>query len=76
MTHEMWITVIQSKARSSWNLHHQLPENLKFFVLLASVSGIIGSVGQSNYAAGNSYQDALARYRVSIGQKAVSIDLG
>jgi acyl carrier protein len=76
MTHEMWTTAIQSKVRSSWNLHDQLPENLKFFIFLASVSGIIGSVGQSNYAAGNSYQDALARHRVSIGQKAVSIDLG
>jgi acyl carrier protein len=49
---------------------------MDFFVLLSSVAGIIGSIGQSNYSAGNTYQDSLARYRVSIGQKATSLDLG
>jgi hypothetical protein len=44
--------------------------------MLASVAGIAGSMGQSNYAAGNTYQDGLARYRLSHGEKAVSIDLG
>ncbi|KAK3937383.1 lovastatin diketide synthase [Diplogelasinospora grovesii] len=32
--------------------------------------------GQANYAAGNTFKDALARHRISIGEKAVSIDLG
>ena len=44
--------------------------------MLASFSGIIGNPGQANYAAGNTFQDALAHYRVSIGEKATSIDLG
>ncbi|KAF7853221.1 hypothetical protein EAF04_010723 [Stromatinia cepivora] len=30
----------------------------------------------SNYNAGNTYEDALARYRVSKGEKAISLDLG
>ncbi|RAQ62031.1 hypothetical protein AFCA_013181 [Aspergillus flavus] len=32
--------------------------------------------GQANYDAGNTYEDAITRYRVSIGEKAVSFDLG
>lgn len=71
-----WETSIQSKVRGSWNLHELLPENMDFFVLTSSVSGILGQATQINYASGNSYQDALARYRLSLGEKAVSLDLG
>lgn len=53
-----------------------LPQDLDFFVMLASASGIVGLPGQGNYAAGNTYMDALARHRVAQGQKAVSLDLG
>ena len=67
---------IHPKVHGSWNLHTHLPQNLQFFILLSSVSGVIGATGQSNYAAGNTYQDALARYRVTRGQRAASIDLG
>ncbi|KAM0134678.1 hypothetical protein ACHAO1_005597 [Botrytis cinerea] len=67
---------VQSKVKGSWNLHRILPTGLDFFIMLSSYAGIIGSLGQSNYAAGNTYQGGLARYRVSIGEKAVSIDLG
>ncbi|KAL4937771.1 hypothetical protein BDV06DRAFT_232363, partial [Aspergillus oleicola] len=65
-----------SKVGGSWNLHKVLPPNLDFFILLASLNGIFGNWSQANYAAGNSFQDALARHRVARGQKAVSIDLG
>lgn len=57
-------------------MHKHLPSNLDFFLLLSSVCSVIGTRGQSNYAAGNSYQDALARHRVSRGQKCISLDLG
>lgn len=36
----------------------------------------MGVHGQTNYNAGNTYEDALARYRVARGQKAFSLDLG
>lgn len=57
-------------------MHKHLPSNLDFFVLLSSVCGVTGTRGQSNYAAGNSYQDALARHRVSRGNKCISLNLG
>lgn len=71
-----WSTTIRSKVQSSWNLHKQFPADMDFFIMLSSVSGIIGTIGQANYAAGNTYQDALARYRVLMGQKAIALDLG
>lgn len=44
--------------------------------MLSSAAGIVGSMGQSNYAAGNTYQDGLAAHRLALGEKALSIDLG
>ena len=44
--------------------------------MLSSIVGVLGAHSQANYAAGNTYKDALARYRVASGEKAVSIDLG
>lgn len=76
LTHSDFNAAIKPKVQGSWNLHKHLPPNLDFFVLLSSVAGVTGTRGQSNYAAGNSYQDALARHRVSIGEKAISLNLG
>ncbi|RYP24065.1 hypothetical protein DL765_000793 [Monosporascus sp. GIB2] len=76
MSHAQWKQTIKSKVHSSWNLHNILPQSLDFFVLLSSLSGIYGSISQSNYAAGCTFQDGLARYRTSHGEKALSIDVG
>ncbi|KAK7937173.1 uncharacterized protein PG986_014041 [Apiospora aurea] len=74
MSLEEWQAAIKPKVDGSWNLHHVLGP-LDFFVLLSSATGIIGHQEQSNYAAGNTFQDALARYRVLQGSHAVSLDL-
>ncbi|KAK2005876.1 polyketide synthase [Colletotrichum eremochloae] len=66
---------LNPKRVASWNLHELLPKDLDFFVLLSSFCGVFGNPGQSNYAAGGTFEDAFARYRTSLGQKAVSIDL-
>ena len=76
MSIEDFSAAIKPKVQGSWNLHKHLPRNLDFFVLLSSVAGLTGSRGQSNYAAGCTYQDALARHRVSQGYKCISLDLG
>ncbi|KAL9600828.1 MAG: hypothetical protein Q9179_003083 [Wetmoreana sp. 5 TL-2023] len=67
---------LRPKVQGSWNLHSHLPKAMDFFILLSSTGGVFGSRGQSNYAAGNTFQDALARYRVSRGEKAMSLNLG
>ena len=76
MTSSDFRTCLAPKVQGSWNLHKHLPFDLDFFVMLSSVASITGSRGQSNYAAGCSYQDALARHRMCHGQKAVSLNLG
>jgi len=76
MSHADWRASTDPKTAGSWNLHTVLPKGLEFFVLLASVAGVLGSAGQSNYAAGNTYMDSLAHYRVAQGEKAIALDLG
>lgn len=77
MTHTQWSRTIASKVHSSWNLHSQLPKELDFFILLSSLVGIHGFASQSNYAAGNTFQDSLAQMRTALGYKnSVALDLG
>lgn len=76
MDHDDWKAATDCKSKGSWNLHQLLPKDLDFFVRLGSASGIVDLQGQAKYAAGNTYMDALARYRVAQGRKAVSLDLG
>lgn len=76
MSFEQWQETVSPKMAGSWNLRDLLPKGMDFFVLFSSAVGIFGNVGQSNYAAGNTYQDALAHFRISQGEKATAIDLG
>ncbi|EGX51809.1 hypothetical protein AOL_s00043g828 [Orbilia oligospora ATCC 24927] len=76
MTHSEWSEALAPKASGSWNLHALLPEDMDFFILLSSIQGLMGPRTQGNYAAGNTYKDALAQYRISRGLKAVSLQLG
>lgn len=76
MTYEDWVSCTKPKIQGSWNLHDVLPHDLDFFIMLSSTSGVIGNPGQANYAAGNTFQDALAHYRRRQGLKAVSLDIG
>lgn len=76
MAFDDWVESMQPKVQGSWNLHVALPAVMDFFIMLSSVCGVFGNGGQSNYAAGNTFQDALAEYRRSHGEKAVALDLG
>ncbi|EAW07064.1 putative polyketide synthase [Aspergillus clavatus NRRL 1] len=76
MSHFEWTDGLNPKVIGTWNLHCALPGNLDFFVMMSSISGIGGFGGLANYAAGNTYLDAITRYRVARGQKAVALNLG
>ncbi|KAF7184331.1 hypothetical protein CNMCM7691_005083 [Aspergillus felis] len=76
MSYDDWTACTRAKIQGSWNLHEALPKHLDFFVMLSSISGIIGNPGQANYSAANVYEDGLAHFRRRQGLEATALDLG
>lgn len=76
MTLDDYLAVLRPKTTGTWNLHRYLPQDLDFFLMLSSISGIIGNATQAAYAAGSTFMDAFAAYRRTLGLPAVSLDLG
>ncbi|KAF5552317.1 polyketide synthase [Fusarium phyllophilum] len=83
MTVDEWKQPLQPKIVGTINLDKYFASSdLAFFVALSSIVSVIGKSGQSNYAAGNGFQDAFARAHAnhphtqyaSLNIGAVSID--
>ncbi|KAL8737325.1 MAG: hypothetical protein Q9181_001781 [Wetmoreana brouardii] len=70
-------SAILPNISGTWNLHCQFPhtDEIDFFILLSSNTGILGNAGQASHTVVHTYQDALARWRVARGLPCVSIDL-
>ena len=76
-TWQRFTKVISPKVLGAWNLHQlSVDLSLDFFVLFSSVASLVGSPGQSNYAAANAGLDAIARHRQAQGLPALSINWG
>ncbi len=77
MTLEDFQVALQPKMHGTHHLHDAFGNSsLDFFIMLSSLSGVVGSRGQANYAAGSTFQDALAHCHTASKTHYMALNLG
>jgi len=79
MTKERFDFVFNPKAVGAFNLHKFCIDNSQspdLFLMISSMSSVLGLKGQINYASANYFEDSLSEYRRAIGMSGVSVNLG
>jgi acyl transferase domain-containing protein/acyl carrier protein len=67
--------VLEPKVDAAINLHERIGEDVEM-ILFSSAAATVGSPGQGNYAAANSFLDALASHRHASGLPGMSLAWG
>lgn len=69
MTWEDFETVLMPKVKGTLNVYRVLDKaELDFFIMLSSITSVVGNMGQSNYAAANYYMNSFAQQMQQSGQ--------
>ncbi|WP_433683183.1 SDR family NAD(P)-dependent oxidoreductase [Nocardia sp. CA-119907] len=77
LTAEQVDRVLAPKVDGAWHLHELTRDrDVSAFVLFSSIAGVVGSAGQSNYAAANGFLDGLAQQRRATGLAATALAWG
>jgi acyl carrier protein len=73
-----YMTAVKPKVHGTQHLEESFgtSDSLDFFIMLSSVTSILGKTGQANYSVGNAYQDAFAQSRAASKCKYISLNLG
>nr|MDQ2958250.1 SDR family NAD(P)-dependent oxidoreductase [Actinomycetota bacterium] len=77
LTEDQLAEVLRPKLDAAVNLHELTRDaDLAMFAMFSSGAGVLGGIGQGNYAAANAFLDALAQQRVADGLPASALAWG